>query len=102
MSKNVLICALGILLGFVLGFFITNAVTTPGAPSSSSAPTRAAANSQAGPLGPEQMSGELPEGHPRVGDASADAGDAESDAASTSPEAQTAMDKADRAPKELQ
>jgi len=106
MSKNVLICAAGILLGFILGFYITNAVTTPGAPSSSSTSARAADGSQAGPLKPEQMSGDLPQGHPPVGDANGDADDAEDDAndnaASTSKEAQTAMDKADRAPKEFQ
>lgn len=100
MSKNVLICVLGIALGFVLGFFITNAVTTPRAPSSSSS-ARASADGQAGPLRPEQASGELPQGHPPVGDDAADA-DGEGSAASTSSEAQAAMDKADRAPKEFQ
>lgn len=98
MSKNVLICALGIALGFVLGFFITNAVTTARPPASSPS-TRAAADSQAGPLRPEQASGELPQGHPPVND---DAADDEGSAASTSSEAQAAMDKADRAPKEFQ
>lgn len=100
MSKNFLICALGIALGFVLGFFITNAVAPPPAPASSTS-ARAAADSQAGPLRPEQVSGELPQGHPPVGD---DAGDADEggSAASTSSEAQAAMDKADRAPKEFQ
>jgi len=100
MSKNVLICALGIALGFVLGFLITNAVTSPQATASSSS-ARAASDSQAGPLRPEQVSGELPQGHPPVND---DAGDADGggSAASTSPEAQAAMDKADRAPKEFQ
>jgi tetratricopeptide (TPR) repeat protein len=99
MSKNVLICAAGILLGFVLGFFITNAVTTPGARSSSaSSPPASDADAQAGPLRPEQMSGDLPQGHPPV---EGDAGGGGS-AASTSSEAQTAMDKADRAPKDFQ
>jgi tetratricopeptide (TPR) repeat protein len=100
MPKNSIICALGIALGFILGFFITNAVAPPRAPASSAA-ARAAADSQAGPLRPEQVSGDLPQGHPPVGD---DAGDADGggSAASTSPEAQAAMDKADRAPKEFQ
>lgn len=100
MSKNVLICALGIALGFVLGFFITNAVAPP-RPPASSAPARAAADSQAGPLRPEQVSGDLPQGHPPVNDGAGDDG-GEGSAASTSPEAQAAMDKADRAPKEFQ
>ncbi|HEV7891847.1 MAG TPA: tetratricopeptide repeat protein [Pyrinomonadaceae bacterium] len=100
MSKNFLICALGIALGFVLGFFITNAVAPPLSPASPSS-ARAASDSQAGPLRPEQVSGELPQGHPPVND---DAGDADGggSAASTSSEAQAAMDKADRAPKEFQ
>jgi tetratricopeptide (TPR) repeat protein len=100
MSKNFLICALGIALGFVLGFFITNAVAPPLSPASSSS-ARAAADSQAGPLRPEQVSGELPQGHPPVGDDAGDA-DAGGSAVSTSSEAQAAMDKADRAPKEFQ
>ena len=103
MSKNVIICVAGILLGFVLGFFITNAVTTPGAPasSSSSSSARAASDAEAGPLRPEQMSGDLPQGHPPVGGDADSAGGAGS-AASTSSEAQSAMDKADRAPKDFQ
>ena len=99
MSKNFVICVAGIVIGFALGFFITNAVTKPGA--SSPSPTRAASEGQAGPLRPEQVSGDLPPGHPSVGDG--DAGGAGGDsAASTSQEAQAAMDKADRAPKDFQ
>jgi tetratricopeptide (TPR) repeat protein len=99
MSKNFLICALGIALGFVLGFFITNAVAPPLAPASSNA-ARADDDGQAGPLRPDEVSGDLPQGHPPVGD---DAGvaDDRGSAASTSSEAQAAMDKADRAPKEF-
>lgn len=97
MLKNLLICALGVALGFVLGFFITNAVAPP-APASSA---RTAPDSQAGPLRPEQASGELPQGHPPVGDGAGGA-DGAGSAASTSSEAQAAMDKADRAPKEFQ
>lgn len=98
MSKNVLICALGIALGFVLGFFITNAVAPPASPASSSS-SRAVSDTQAGPLRPEEASGELPQGHPPVGD---EGGAGTGSAASTSSEAQAAMDKADRAPKEFQ
>ena len=102
MSKNFLICALGIALGFVLGFFITNAVAPPLSPASPSpSSARAASDGQAGPLRPEQVSGELPQGHPPVGDDAVDA-DGGGSAASTSSEAQAAMDKADRAPKEFQ
>lgn len=99
MSKNFLICAAGIALGFVLGFFITNAVAPPQPPATAS-PARAAADSQAGPLRPDQAAGELPQGHPPVDDDAGTSGGAS--AASTSSEAQAAMDKADRAPKEFQ
>ncbi|MFL6284835.1 MAG: tetratricopeptide repeat protein [Pyrinomonadaceae bacterium] len=102
MSKNYLICAVGIVLGFVLGFFITNAVTTPGAPASStSARSATEADAQAGPLRPDQVSGDLPQGHPPLAD-DAEGAEGGGSAASTSSEAQSAMDKADRAPKEFQ
>lgn len=102
MPKNFLICALGIALGFVLGFFITNAVAPPRA-NVPSASARAASDAQAGPLKPEQVSGDLPQGHPPVGDEdSAGGADGARSAASISSEAQAAMDKADRAPKEFQ
>ena len=94
MSKNVLFCALGIVVGFFVGFFVVNSVTKPGALSSS-----AGASSAAGPLKPEQMDGQLPTGHPDVGDAGGDA--AKTSPASTSAEAQAAMVKADRAPKDF-
>jgi tetratricopeptide (TPR) repeat protein len=95
MSKNVLYCALGIVVGFFVGFFVVNSMTKPGAQATSA---RAASGSGAGPLRPEQMSGQLPPGHPEVG---AGADDAKASPASTSAEAQTAMDKADRAPKDF-
>src|SRR5947209_20284460 len=94
MSKHVLFCALGIVVGFFVGFFVVNSVTKPGALSSS-----AGASSAAGPLKPEQMDGQLPPGHPAVGGAGGDG--AKASPASTSAEAQAAMDKADRAPKDF-
>ncbi|HEX6184027.1 MAG TPA: tetratricopeptide repeat protein [Pyrinomonadaceae bacterium] len=93
MLKNALLCAVGLVIGFVVGFFITNAVTKP---SAGGAPTRAAtAPGDPRPLRPEQMEGQLPAGHPSV------EGGGAGSAASTSAEAQAAMDKADRAPKDF-
>jgi len=93
MLKNALLCAVGLVIGFVVGFFITNAVTKP---SAGGAPTRAANPLGAPrPLRPEQMEGQLPVGHPSV------EGDGAGSAASTSAEAQTAMEKADRAPQDF-
>jgi tetratricopeptide (TPR) repeat protein len=98
MSKNFTLCAAGLVIGFVVGFFITNAVTKPvavGAPAS-----RAAAGGDARPLRPEQMDEQLPPGHPAVEGEGADGGGAGSPA-STSAEAQAAMDKADRSPQDF-
>ena len=92
MSKNLLFCALGVVLGFLVGFLITNAITKP-VPQSAQA--RPSAGGSARPLGPEQMGGELPPGHPEV------PGGGGGTAAATSAEAQGAMDKADRAPKDF-
>ena len=97
MSKNLLLCALGIVLGFVVGFLVTNSITKPGA-QAAQARTTGSGGGAAPPLGPEQMSGELPQGHPEVPGAGANA----ATAASTSAEAQGAMDKADRAPREFE
>lgn len=103
MSKNITFCVLGVVLGFVLGFLITNAVTRPGAQVTTA---RTTSEGVAGPLKPEQMNGQLPPGHPSVGDAGAGdeaaSGPAPStSAASTSADAQTAMDKADRNPRDF-
>ena len=95
MSKSILYSAFGVVLGFFLGFLIANAIIKPGP---QIAPARAAAGGAAGMLKPEEMAGDLPPGHPDVGGAG---GDTPSSAAATSAEAQAAMDKADRAPKDF-
>ena len=104
MSKNLLLLLAGVVLGFAVGFLITNSVTKPGAPVAAAA--RTPADGPAGPLRPEQVGGELPPGHPDVnGGGAAGSGGVGSgggSAASTSAEAQAAMDKADRAPKDFQ
>jgi tetratricopeptide (TPR) repeat protein len=105
MSKNVLLCILGVVIGFVAGFFIANSITGPGAQvAAARAPSSAFSSGTAGPLKPEQISGELPPGHPTVDGEGGGAGDiaSRSTAASTSAEAQAAMDKADRSPKDFQ
>jgi Flp pilus assembly protein TadD len=102
MSKNVLLCILGVVIGFVAGFFIANSITRPGAQvaAARSTPSSEFSSGAAGPLKPEQMSGDLPPGHPTVGDETG--GQSPSTAASTSADAQAAMDKADRSPKDFQ
>ena len=96
MAKNLLLCALGILLGFIVGFLITNSLTKPVAQVVQARPAAAAGGGEARPLGPDQLGGELPPGHPQL------PGDAAGTPASTSASAQSAMDKADRAPKDFQ
>ena len=97
MSKNIILCALGLALGFIVGFLVTNSITKPVAQAVAARPA-AGGEGSARPLGPGQMGGELPPGHPEVPGGGAGAGAA----ASTSAEAQGAMDKADRAPKDFQ
>ena len=101
MQKNVLLCAVGVILGFAVGFFVANSITRPGAQTPSARPQSDAA---AGPLGPEQAGGPLPPGHPDIGKTNEgdDAPAASTSAASTSADAQAAMDKADRSPKDFQ
>ncbi len=93
MSKNLLYCVLGLVLGFFVGFLVTNPLTRPGA--QGFRPSAAAADEgAAGPLDAEQAAGELPPGHPDIGEGG-------TTAASTSAEAQAAMDRADRNPKDF-
>ena len=103
MQKNVLLCAVGVIFGFAVGFFVANSITRPGAQAPSARP---ASDAAAGPLGPEQAGGPLPPGHPDIGKAGegedAPASAASTSAASTSADAQAAMDKADRSPKDFQ
>ena len=94
MSKNLLLCALGLVLGFIVGFLITNAITKP-VPQAAQARPGTGGGTEARPLGPDQLGGELPAGHPEIPGGGGSA-------ASTSAEAQGAMDKADRAPKDFQ
>ena len=98
MPRNALFCATGIFLGFVIGFFVANAVTRPGAPAAANK-SASAAPAEAGPLDPTQSAGPLPPGHPDI--AGAEGAAAPATAASTSAEAQAAMAKADAAPKDF-
>jgi tetratricopeptide (TPR) repeat protein len=96
MQKNLLLAVVGVVLGFILGFLVTNSLTRPGLPV---ATTRANPDGAPQPLNPNQTEGELPPGHPDIDGAQATgAGNA---AAATSPEAQAAMDRADRNQKDF-
>jgi tetratricopeptide (TPR) repeat protein len=94
MQKNILLAAGGLVLGFFVGFLITNSLTNPGLAGAS---VQASSPGGPRPLGPDQSEGELPPGHPDIGGAGAEAGNAGgSSAAATSASAQAAMEKADR------
>lgn len=96
MTKNISFCIIGIVLGFVFGFFFANAGWVARPPASSARSTSGAA---APPLDPQQQGGQLPPGHPSVGD---DANDDRSGGASSSPRVQDAMDAADRSPRDFE
>lgn len=88
MSKNIFYSIAGVVLGFFLGFFIAN---FGGRPRPVVSDTAAAAR----PLDPTQPGGELPPDHPNVSEGGAGG------AAASSAQAQSAMDAADRNPKDF-
>src|SRR2546423_15419819 len=98
MQKNVLLCAVGVVLGFAVGFFVANSITRPGAQVASARP---ASDAAAGPLGPEQAGGPPPPGHPDIGKAG-EGEDPPPTPPATPAHAPAPPDKADPTPKDLQ
>ena len=104
MSKNILLCIVGLTLGFGGGFFLANKITgqlPPPTVAASTAPRQT--SDSAPPLDPTQAGAPLPPGHPDVNSAAANAS-ANTDpngAAATNPDAQAAMEAADRQPKDF-
>ena len=100
MNKNILLCIIGLTLGFGAGFFLANKVTgslaSPAPASAASAPS--AAPDSAPPLDPAQAGAPLPPGHPDVNSAAANPNANPNGIAATSAEAQAAMEAADRKP----
>ncbi len=99
MIRSALFCLGGIIFGCLAGFFIAN----NSAPVTANAPARPAATNAegpAGPLSPEQLSGELPPNHPPP-DTKPGPNDV-SDGAATSPKIQEAMNQADTKPKDFE
>jgi tetratricopeptide (TPR) repeat protein len=108
MNKNILLCVVGLALGFGGGFFLANKVTSslPAAPASAATNAPSAASDSAPPLDPTQAGAPLPPGHPDVNSASTTTGGGTGDAnpngvAATNAEAQAAMEAADRKPKDF-
>jgi tetratricopeptide (TPR) repeat protein len=107
MNKNILLCVIGLTLGFGAGFFLANKVTggAPAAPA-----TAAVANGtdaagapadSAPPLDPTQAGAPLPPGHPDIDSAAAAANTNPNGVAATDADAQAAMEAADRSPKDF-
>jgi tetratricopeptide (TPR) repeat protein len=100
MSKNILLCIVGLTLGFGVGFFLANKMTgnIPPAPvaNASVAPTDSAP-----PLDPNQAGAPLPPGHPDINSAAAAANSNPNGVAATNADAQAAMEAADRKPKDF-
>ncbi|MDQ1560568.1 MAG: hypothetical protein QOD32_3628 [Pyrinomonadaceae bacterium] len=102
MNKNILLCVIGLTLGFGAGFFIANKVTggAPAAPAAAANATSASPDS-APPLDPTQAGAPLPPGHPDVNSAAAAANSNPNGVAATDPDAQAAMEAADSKPKDF-
>ncbi|HZH89831.1 MAG TPA: tetratricopeptide repeat protein [Pyrinomonadaceae bacterium] len=102
MSKNILLCLLGLTLGFGVGFFLANKITgnIPAVPAvAANAP--GAATDLAPPLDPTQAGAPLPPGHPDINSAAAAANSNPNGVAATNAEAQAAMESADSKPKDF-
>ena len=101
MSKNILLCVIGLTLGFGAGFFLANKITgnTP-LPSVTNATV--APSDSAPPLDPNQAGAPLPPGHPDIDSSAAPAANSNPNGvAATNADAQAAMETADRKPKDF-
>lgn len=101
MNKNILMCVIGLALGFGAGFFLANKITGDIAAAPPASAPRVAPDS-APPLDPDQAGAPLPPGHPDVNSAVAGGENANPNGvAATSAEAQAAMEAADRKPRDF-
>jgi tetratricopeptide (TPR) repeat protein len=101
MNKNILLCVIGLALGFGAGFFLANKVTGGVATAPLASAPRAAASDSAPPLDPNEAGAPLPPGHPDVSGAAATQNANPNGVASTNAEAQAAMEAADRKPQDF-
>ncbi|HZH30858.1 MAG TPA: tetratricopeptide repeat protein [Pyrinomonadaceae bacterium] len=100
MSKNILLCIIGLTLGFGGGFFLANKITgeLPAAPARTANASSAPVDS-APPLDPTQAGAPLPPGHPDIENAAAGGANSNPNGvAATNADAQAAMEAADRKP----
>ena len=104
MNRNIIFSIVGLGLGFFVGFLLANNISgdrravTPDAVANDTTKT---ANAPAPPLDPTATSGELPPGHPEVNGGGGTTSAANKSPAASSAQAQSAMEAADRAPKDF-
>jgi TolA-binding protein len=96
MTRNIMCCVIGLVLGFAVGFFLANKLRTAPRAQTVVASTTQEADGTAPPLDPTQTTGQLPPGHPDIG-----ATDGQSAPAASDPSAQQAMAAADAKPREF-
>jgi tetratricopeptide (TPR) repeat protein len=102
MNKNILLCVIGLALGFGAGFVLANKISGGTAPAATQASAPSAAPDSAPPLDPDQAGAPLPPGHPDVNSAAAASGSSNPNGvAATNAEAQAAMEAADRKPQDF-
>ncbi len=103
MSKNVLLCIVGLTLGFGGGFFLANKITgnLPAPAATATANAAGARPVSAPPLDPNQAGAPLPPGHPDIDSAAAAANSNPNGVAATNADAQAAMEAADRKPSDF-
>jgi len=97
LTRNVLLCVVGLVIGFAVGFFLANKMLAGPRPQGATASAPRGADGVAPPLDPAQTTGELPPGHPQIGGQGGEQGSA----AATSADAQQAMAAADAKPKDF-
>jgi tetratricopeptide (TPR) repeat protein len=102
LTRNVLFCLGGLILGFSLGFFLANKMSVEPRPQSAAARAPHEADSTAPPLDPSQATDKLPPGHPDIGSMNGPIGsEGANSPAATSADAQQAMAEADAKPKDF-
>ena len=99
MSKNILLCVIGLTLGFAVGFFLANKITGSLPPAAAVAANAPGATDSAPPLDPNQAGAPLPPGHPDIDSAAANSNP--NGVAATNADAQAAMEAADGKPKDF-
>ncbi|HZG54083.1 MAG TPA: tetratricopeptide repeat protein [Pyrinomonadaceae bacterium] len=101
MSKNILLCIIGLTLGFGGGFFLANKITGNLPPATAAAGAPVEPSGSAPPLDPNQAGAPLPPGHPDINSAAAAANSNPNGVAASNAGAQAAMEAADRKPKDF-